>query len=76
MAWVFATMDLRDVNLFGALARAAARRLLEFDGQGATNTAWAFATVSCGDEKLFALLARVPERLLSEFIAQELANTA
>ena len=53
--------------LFPVLARAAERRLSEFNPQGVANTAWAFATVNHRDEKLFAALAVAAERRLSKF---------
>ena len=58
------------------MARAAERRLSEFNPQELANTAWAFATVNHRDEKLFAALASAAERQLSDFNVQELANTA
>ena len=57
------------------LARAAKRRLSDFNPQDVANTAWASATAKYRDEKLFAALARAVERL-SEFNPQEGANTA
>ena len=62
--------------LVAALARAAERRISDFNPQNAANTAWAFATVKYRDDKLFAALARAEERRLSEFNPQEGANTA
>ena len=62
--------------LFNALARAAERRVSEFNAQSLANTAWAFATVNRLDEKLFTAFARVAERRMNNFIAQNLANTA
>ena len=62
--------------LGAALARAAERRLSDFNPQDVANSAWAFATVKDRNEKLFAALARAAERRLSEFNPQELANTA
>ena len=53
--------------LVAALARAAERRLCEFNGQAFASTAWAFVTANYGDEKLFAALARAAEPRLSEF---------
>ena len=62
--------------LFQSLARAAERRLGEFNGQELANTAWAFATASESDAQVFAALARAAERRLGDFNVQELANTA
>ena len=53
--------------LVRALAKAAKRRLSDFNPQDVANTAWAFATVTFRDEKLFAALARAAERRLSDF---------
>ena len=61
--------------LFPVLARAAERRLSEFNPQGVANTAWTFVTVNYRDEKLFAALAIAAERRLSEFNPQLVANT-
>ena len=69
-------MNHRDEKLFGALARAAERRLSEFNPQDVANTAWAFAAVKHRDEKLFAALARAAERRLSEFTVQADADLA
>ena len=69
-------MNYRDEKLFAALARAAERRLSDFNPQDVANTAWAFAAVKYQDEKLFSALARASERRLSKFNGQGLANTA
>ena len=58
-------MSHRDEKIFTALARAAERRLSEFNSRNVANKAWAFATVSHRDEKLFAALARAAERPLT-----------
>ena len=60
-------MKYRDEKLLAALARAAEKRLSDFNPQEVANTAWAFATVNYRDEKLFAALARAAERRLSDF---------
>ena len=52
--------------LFPVLARAAERRLSDFNPQNAANTAWAFATVNYRHEKLFAALAIAAEQRLSD----------
>ena len=49
------------IMLVAALARAAERRLRDFNPQNVANTAWAFATVKYRDEKLFAALAIAAE---------------
>ena len=69
-------MDHRGENLFAALARAAKRRLIEFNAQCVANTAWAIATANHLDERLFAAFAREAERRLSEFNARCLVHTA
>ena len=58
------------------MARAAERRLSEFNAQELANTAWAFATARDREEKLFAALARAAERRLSELNPQDHANAA
>ena len=58
------------------LARAAERRLGNFNVQNLANTAWAFATANQPDAQLFAASARTAERRLGDFNVQELANTA
>ena len=55
--------------LFVALARAAQRRLGEFNTQDLATMAWAFAKVDRPDALLFAALARAAERRLGEFNA-------
>ena len=52
--------------LFPVLARAAERRLSEFNPQEVANMAWAFATVNRRDEELFAALRIAAEQRLSE----------
>ena len=54
-------------KLLMASARAAERRLSEFDAQNLPNPAWMFATVKQPDGKLFMVMASVAERRLSEF---------
>ena len=55
------------VALFIALARAAERRVGEFNAQNLANTAWAFATADQPGARLFAALARAAERHLGKF---------
>ena len=59
-----------------ALARAAERRLGDFNVQELANTVWAFATANQSEAQLFAALARAAERRQGDFNVQELANTA
>ena len=75
-AWAFATLKRLDEKLFTSLARAARRRVSEFNSQALANTAWAFATVMQLDQKLLTTLARAAERRVSEFDVQAFANTA
>ena len=56
-------------KLFTAVARAAERRMLEFNAQDFANTTWAFATVKPVDVKLFSVLARAAELRVNEFHA-------
>ena len=56
------------------LARAAERRVGDFNAQGLANTAWAFATAGQSDALLFMTLARAAEQRMGDFNAQELAN--
>jgi len=51
-----------DEKLFTVLARAAERRVGEFNAQGLANTAWAFARGKQFDENLLAALARMAEQ--------------
>ena len=62
--------------MFAALARAAERRLGDFNVQELANTAWALATSSQSDAQVFSVLARAAERRQGNFNVQELANTA
>ena len=64
-------MRLSDEKLFAALARAAERRVGEFNANGHANIAWAFATVKHSDEKLFTALPRAVERRMGEFNTQK-----
>ena len=75
-AWAFATVKYRDETLCAALARAAERRLSDFNPQAVANTAWALATVKYRDEKPFSAMARAAERRLSDFNPQAVANMA
>ena len=76
MAWAFATAKrLDDKTLFMALARAAERRLSEFNVQELANTAWAFAAWKRLEAKLLAAMARAAERRLSEFNVQAFVMT-
>ena len=58
------------------LARAAERRLGDFNVQNVANTAWAFATASQSDAQLFAVLARAALWCLGDFNALQFTNTA
>ena len=58
------------------MARAAERRVREFNAQNLANTAWAFATVGQKDDQLFKALARMAERRLDQFNGQDFANIA
>ena len=53
-AWAFATVKRPEEKLFTALARAAERRVSEFNALSLANTAWAIATVSYRHEKILA----------------------
>ena len=75
-AWVLATASESDAQVFAALARAAERRLGDFNVQELANTAWAFATEGQSDVQLFAALARAARRRVSDFNVQSVANTA
>ena len=59
-------------KLCTALARAAGRRVSEFNAKELANMAWAPATVRRPDAKLFTALARAAERWVSEFNAHDL----
>ena len=63
-------------QLFSAVARAAERRVADFNAQDLANTAWAFATAGHKDAQLFSALARAAERRVEDFNAQAIANTA
>ena len=69
-------MKHRYEKLFAALARAAERRLSEFNVQGVANTAWASAIVKHRDEKLFSALAGAKQRIGREPLAQELPESS
>ena len=58
------------------MARAAERRLGDFNVQELASTAWAFATAGQSDVQLFTALARAAERRQGDFNVQELVNTA
>ena len=49
------------------MARAAERRMSDFNSQDLANMTWAFATVKLPDEKLFMASARATERRVSDF---------
>ena len=58
------------------MARAAERRLGEFNAQELANTAWAFAAADWSDALLFWSLARAAEWRLDGFNAQNLGTMA
>ena len=58
------------------MARAAERRVGDFNAQNLANTAWAFAKLGQLDAQLFTALAREAERRVGDFNAQNLANMA
>jgi len=66
----------KDASLFGALAKAAERRLGDLNPQDLANTAWAFAMVDQKAASLFAALAAAAELHLGDFNPQDLVNTA
>ena len=55
-----------------ALARAAERRVSQFDAQNLANTAWAFAQVARSDAALFSALTMRTEQHTSDFNEQEI----
>merc|ERR1711977_326897 len=75
-AWAFAMALSVDAPLFTALARAAERRLGDFNTQNLANTAWAFAMACQSDVSLLTALARSAERRAGDFNAQGIVNTA
>ena len=54
-------------RLFIALARAAERRVGEFNAQDLSNTAWAFAAAGQSDAQVFAALAGAVEWCVGDF---------
>jgi hypothetical protein len=76
VAWAFAKMEIKDEQLFGALAKKAKESMWQFTSQGISNTAWAFATLEIQDKGLFAALAQRACKVLDEFRPQEASNTA
>ena len=58
------------------MAKAAERRIGDFNAQELANTAWAFATAGFPNAELFEVLAKAAERRIGDFNAQDLANTA
>merc|ERR1711939_656071 len=74
-AWAFATLGLSDAQLFTVLARAAEKRIDDFNSRDLANTAWAFASLGLSDAQLVTVFARAAERH-HEFNAQDLAELA
>ena len=62
--------------LFAALARAALRRVADFNPQDIACTAWALATAAQDSPSLFAALARAALRRVAAFNSQYIASTA
>ena len=60
--------------MFVELARAAERRIGQFDSQNLANTAWAFAKAGHRSEVFFAALARAAERRTGELSPYTLAS--
>jgi len=52
------------------LAKAAERRLRDFNVQGLANTAWAFAAAGFPNAELFAAFAKAAERRIRNFNVQ------
>ena len=55
--WAFATLGVKDDELFGAAARQAAWRVRELKPQELANAVWAFATLGVKDEELLGAVA-------------------
>ena len=69
-------MKQPDEKLFTALARAAERRVCEFNAQHIANTTWAFATIKQPHEKLlFTASARAAEHCIGNFDVQHVRMT-
>ena len=58
------------------LAKAAERRIGDFNAEDVANTAWAFATAGFPNEELFAVLAKAASRRIGDFATQDVAITA
>jgi len=58
------------------LAKAAERRIDDFNEQELANTAWSFATAAFPNAEVFAVFAKAAERRIGDFNAQGLANAA
>ena len=69
-------MEQWDAQLFLTLARAAERRMGQFDAQGLANTVCAFAKVDRFDEQLFMSVSGVAEQRAGDFNVQKLVNIA
>merc|ERR1711937_731257 len=71
-ARAFATAGESDVQLFGALARAAQWFAADFNTCELANTVRAFAMAGQSDAHLFSALAEVAERCMDDFNEQDL----
>lgn len=74
--WAFATVDLLDVELFMASARAAERHVFNFKPCDLVNKLWPFATMGQLDVHLFTASTKAAERHVCDFDPEELANAA
>ena len=67
LACTFVKAGQSAASLFGALARAAQRRVCNFNPQGLLNIAWAFASVCQSNPSLSMALIRAAEQCTSDF---------
>ena len=67
--WAFAKVDLSNVHLFCALARAAEWRIGNFHEQELANMAWAFATVGYTQVQNESIKFHINPKISQEFEA-------
>jgi hypothetical protein len=76
IAWAFATLGIREPQLFEAIARESVQSIGKFSPKNLSNVALAFAKLGIDAPPLFKEIARKSVKRIRNFKPQELANTA
>ena len=76
LAWSFAKINVRNIELFELLAEETKYKIKKFNSQNITNLAWSFATLNITNVGVLELLAEETKYKIKNFNSQNITNLA